>query len=370
MQSPIKYFVSSRLQSRLVITLACFLLLVALAIAFQHYYIIDVNTSPRYSLSWHIPFNIFYFMTWLVFLPLIKALSKWTLNVKPEYIKRFTDYFVIPTGLVIIHQLIAAIVINIVLDYMELTQLIIYRILRNPWIWLDFIVYFLILAIINLESYLTQSEQHELRFNQLQDQLTKTRLGALKSQLHPHFLFNTLNTLSTLILKKDNKEAERMLGLLEKYLSTTLNESDKSFVNLAEEMKYIRRYLEIEKVRFKDKLTVIEELDERTLDYNVPIFILQPIVENSIHHAIAVKKDDGIIKISSFIRDSRLTLIIEDNGTGSSIIDKKHKDGVGLKITKERLQQHYGSGMKYSISGSKLGGYQVSIELPIQTSEN
>lgn len=361
-----KYYAGSRTKFGLVISLAGFLFIVALAIAFQHYYIIDVNTSPRYSLSWHVPFNIFYFLIWIAFLPVIQAIYENFQSNNSRMLKRTLYYVVLPLGLVIVHQLIAAVVINVVLDYMELPQLIFQRILRNPWIWEDFVIYFLILAVINLENYQSETEKHKLRVSLLQQQLTQTKLRALKSQLHPHFLFNTLNTLSTLILKKDNREAERMLDLLEKFLSTTLNENEKSFVGLSDELKFIRRYLEIEKVRFKDKLSVIEEIDEATLNSKVPIFLLQPIVENSIHHAIAVKTSDGIIKITSLKENGMLSLTVEDNGAEFAYARKKSKEGVGLKITKERLVQHYGTKQNLSITVSQLGGYKVTIEIPFE----
>ncbi|MDP2038738.1 MAG: histidine kinase [Ignavibacteria bacterium] len=268
----LRYYRSSQHKIYLVGLLTAFLFIVALAVAFQHYYIIDVEMVPRFSLSWHIPFNIFYFLIWLLFLPLIQWSDSKLRHKESHLINGITFYFLLPVIFVIIHQLIASVVIVTVLDYRDLRTLIYQRVLENPWIWEDFVIYFLIMAIINIEDYQTKTDNHLLKVSQLQSQLAQTHLRALKSQLHPHFLFNTLNTLSTLILKQDNAEAERMLGLLEKFLKTTLNENDKSEVSLSEELKFIRHYLEIEKVRFKDKLVVEEVIDIDTLKARVPVF--------------------------------------------------------------------------------------------------
>lgn len=361
----IKYYAGSKTKLGLFLALAVFLFVVALAIAFQHYYIIDVETIPRFSLSWHIPFNIFYFMIWLAFLPMIQWCDTNLRYEKSKVIHRLVFYLLLPMGVVFIHQLVATLVINSVLDYMDFSSLIYQRMLRNPWIWEDFVIYFIIMAVLSLEGYQTKSDKHLLRVSNLQSQLTQTHLRTLKSQLHPHFLFNTLNTLSTLILKQDNSEAERMLCLLEKFLQTTLSEEEKSEVSLNEELKFIHHYLEIEKVRFKDKLIVEENIGLNTLSAKVPVFVLQPLVENSIHHAIATKTTDGVLRIISRKENTKLILIVEDNGPG--IVEskkKKNKDGVGLKITKERLHQLYGGKQELQLCQSDLGGLRVTIQIP------
>lgn len=332
---------------------------------------------PRFPLSWHIPFNIFYFSIWLIFLPLIEWSDTNLRHKNSSAINGIIFYLLLPITFVFVHQLIATVAINLVLDYMDLYSLIYQRMLRNPWIWEDFVIYFLIMAGIGIQDYQTKTDINLYRASQLQSQLAQTQLRALKSQLHPHFLFNTLNTLSTLILKQDNSEAERMLGLLEKFLKTTLNENEKSEVSLSEELKFIRHYLEIEKVRFKDKLVVEEVIGVDTITARVPVFLLQPIVENSIHHAIATKTTEGIIRIISRKENGNLVLIVEDNGPGMvEPRKKKSKEGVGLKISRERLVQLYGDNQSLELNKSTLGGLQVVIRIPfletsvIRTSES
>ncbi|MDP3583010.1 MAG: hypothetical protein Q8S39_13840, partial [Ignavibacteria bacterium] len=178
----LRYYRSSRHKIYLVGLLTAFLFIVALAVAFQHYYIIDVEMVPRFSLSWHIPFNIFYFLIWLLFLPLIQWSDSKLRHKESRLKNQLVFYLLLPIAFVFIHQLIASVVIVTVLDYRDLRTLIYQRVLENPWIWEDFVIYFLIMAVINIEDYQTKTDNHLLKVSQLQSQLAQTHLRALKSQ--------------------------------------------------------------------------------------------------------------------------------------------------------------------------------------------
>jgi two-component system, LytTR family, sensor kinase len=343
------------------------LTVVAISVAFQHYYIIEVGSKTHYSLLWHIPFNLFYWWCWLVFLPAINWTNKRFGIEKLDTFYWFLFYLFIPVFVVLFHQVVASIPISIFLDS-DLNTLIYKRILRNYWVWVDLIVYYTIMIGLNLVTYRQKNRMNEIRFTQLQSQLANSQLNALKSQLHPHFLFNTLNTLSTLILKEDNQEAERMLSLLTNFLRTTIYSKEEQEIPLKEELLFINHYLEIEKVRFKDKLMVYNNIANDTLSAFVPNFILQPIIENAIHHAIAQKTSDGFIKISSASFGEELTLIVEDNGPGlSDFRGNTSKEGIGLKITKERLFHLYGSDYRLELVSAMPTGLKVIITIPFKT---
>ena len=270
-----------------------------------------------------------------------------------------------PVIVVAIHQIMAATVIHAVLGIYSEQTLIYKRILSNSWVWVDLVIYFVIVLGINIEEYRNKSKINELKLNQLRSRLVQSQLNALKSQLHPHFLFNTLNTLSTLILKENNSEAERMLSLLINFLKTTIYEGDEDEISLNDELRFVNHYLEIEKVRFKDKLAVEKNIDPATLAAKVPGFLLQPIIENAIHYAIAPKKSDGIIRISAKKDDRKLILLIDDNGPGlQGFAKNKSKEGVGLKITKERLLYLFGGNHRFDLIKSPAGGLRVKIEIP------
>jgi two-component system, LytTR family, sensor kinase len=347
------------------------LTITALIVAFQHRYIIEISTKTRNSLKWHIPFNLFYWWCWLFFLPAIYWATQHTSLEKLKTSYWFLFYLCAPIFLVIIHQVVASIIISSVLDIQNLGLLIYKRIVRNYWVWVDIFVYYAIMIGISLTTYQQKNKINELEITRLRSQLVSSQLNALKSQLHPHFLFNTLNTLSTLILKEDNSESERMLLLLKNLLQTTVYSTDQQEVILEQELRFINHYLEIEKVRFKDKLDVKEDISDNTIKAYVPNFILQPIIENAIHHAIAPKISDGYIRIKTERNNGNLRLIVEDNGPGIlSEKTTKKKNGVGFKNTKERLLHLYGDNGKFILDKSDLGGLKVIIEFPFVESQN
>lgn len=339
--------------------------LIAVVVAFQHYYVIDANAKIQFTLDWHIPFNLFYWLCWLIFLPIIYFITVKIKFVRQSLLYSIILYAIIPLLFVFIHQVIASVVISTILNYSDFQTLLYKRMIRNQWVWVDLIIYFAIMVGINAGEYQQKSRKNEIKFSKLQAQLAESQLTTLNSQLHPHFLFNTLNTLSTLILKSDNLEARRMLELLKNFLKTTVFENDKQEISLEEELQFINNYLEIEKVRFKDKLDVVEEIDSETLQARIPNFLLQPIIENAIHHGIAAKVADGLIKISTHKDRDKLTITIEDNGPGlKNFAIKKKQNGVGLMITKKRLQHIFGGNQDVALGESVLGGLKVELAIP------
>jgi two-component system, LytTR family, sensor kinase len=357
-----KYFVSIRFSLWLFFLLTC----IGVVRGLQHYFVVDAYNPVQFGLWWHIPFNLFMWWIWFLFFPAIYFVEKKIDSSINKLSHWLLLYFLLPLVIIVIRQAVASFIITIVLvGYSEFFPLLFVRILANVWIWIDIAVYFAIVFSIRLVEYRRQNEINEVNLSRLQGQVSQSRLDALRSQLHPHFLFNTLNTLSTLILKKDNNEAERMLALLNNFLKTTLQESNRNEITLKEELRFINDYLEIEKVRFHDKLEVREEIDEETLTASVPNFLLQPIVENAIHHAIAPKTADGVLYISTRKEHDNLSIVIEDNGPGLiSQSKKKSKEGKGMKITKERLSQLFGERYVFRLDRSAFGGVKVFIQIP------
>jgi LytS/YehU family sensor histidine kinase len=170
-------------------------------------------------------------------------------------------------------------------------------------------------------------------------------------------------------LKADNSEAERMLTLLNSFLKATVFLSDHQEITLEEELRFVKNYLEIEKVRFSDKLEVKENVERETLQAQVPNLLLQPIVENAIYHGIAHKTSNGIIQISAMKEDGQLLIYVEDNGPGlMPVKKKKSREGVGLKITKERLAHLFGTDHLVELENLATGGVRVKIRIPFTNS--
>ncbi|HSB08482.1 MAG TPA: histidine kinase [Blastocatellia bacterium] len=222
-------------------------------------------------------------------------------------------------------------------------------------------------------DYYRRHQEEELKISRLKAELaeaklqvTEAQLQALKMQLHPHFLFNTLNSISAL-LEEDVDAADQMLARLGDFLRMTLENSGAQQVTLQEELEFLRCYLEIEHVRFHDRLTVNLLIEPETLEARVPNLILQPIVENAIRHGIVSRIAPGEIAIRARRSGNSLELQVKDNGPGlhcdgAGIV----KQGLGLGNTRARLEQMYGGSHNFDMTDAPEGGLKVTLEIPFE----
>jgi two-component system, LytTR family, sensor kinase len=210
--------------------------------------------------------------------------------------------------------------------------------------------------------------QFELRESELQSQLVSAQLNALKMQLQPHFLFNTLNAITVLVRQQKAKDAEQMLGYLSDLLRGVLEDVDTQEVSLSRELEYLQLYLAIEQVRFADRLLVEISTEPATQEASVPQLILQPIVENAIRHGIGRSSSAGRIAISTSKADGHLKLQVQDDGPGLSASESP-EEGVGLANTRARLQQLYGRQAHLEIENGDGGGVIVTMTLPFRRSD-
>ncbi|MBA2528099.1 MAG: histidine kinase [Pyrinomonadaceae bacterium] len=215
-------------------------------------------------------------------------------------------------------------------------------------------------------SYYTRFREGQVRTLQLEAQLSQAQLHALKMQLHPHFLFNTLHSISAL-LNRDADAARKMITRLGDFLRLTLENSGSQEVTLRQEIEFLDCYLEIERIRFQDRLVTHMDVPQQTLDAKVPNLILQPIVENAIRHAIAPRSTQGLIEIEAKQRNGTLRIQIRDNGPGLSAhrtSENVFKKGLGLANTETRLEQLYGPAHSFNLSNNPDGGLIVTLEIP------
>jgi len=215
-------------------------------------------------------------------------------------------------------------------------------------------------------SYFRESQVRALRASQLETRLAEAHLQALQRQLHPHFLFNTLNGISAL-MHRDVHAADRMLVRLSDLLRIALDRRAAQEVPLSDDLDFLSKYLEIEQVRFGDRLTVRFDVEAETLDALVPNLLLQPLVENSVRHAIALRSDPGLIEIVSRKVNETLELKVRDNGPG---LPKDRTPapsrGVGLANTRSRLEHLYGPSQHLLFSDTPGGGLTVTVVLPFR----
>lgn len=234
----------------------------------------------------------------------------------------------------------------------------------------NFLTYWVFVGVGQALNFYRQVREGELKASQLETQLAQSQLQALRMQLQPHFLFNTLHTISMLNLR-DPKAANRMISRLSELLRLTLDNAGAQEVALKDELDFLKRYLEIQEIRFQDRLSVRLEIDPESLDARVPNLILQPIVENAIRHGIAENESDGRIEILASRRNGWLQLQVRDNGSGiSATPPDQSKQGIGLMNTRARLQQHFGAAHRFELVNSHNGGLEVLIAFPFRESSH
>lgn len=230
-----------------------------------------------------------------------------------------------------------------------------------PW---SFVLYFAFLGCMYAFTYFAEAREREAQQARLAAQLAEARLGALRMQLNPHFLFNSLNALAVLVRDQNTRGASRMLELLGSVLRQVLHAEQRSDVTLTEELHFLEQYLAIEQVRFSDRLRVHWTVDDAARDAIVPEFILQPLVENAVRHGIARRSEPGTIEISATVAGETLVLSVTDDGPGFAP-DRAHQ-GVGLTNTRARLETLFGGRATLIIARRPSGGTVATIRLPLR----
>ncbi|WP_394820542.1 sensor histidine kinase [Pendulispora albinea] len=210
--------------------------------------------------------------------------------------------------------------------------------------------------------------ESERREAALTTELVRAQLSALKSQLQPHFLFNALNTAVAFVRQGDVKTAERTLLLLSEILRDVLRQVDSADVTLREEVAMLKRYLEIQELRFADRLRVSWTIEPSVLEARVPLLLLQPVVENAVRHGIACRASAGALGIHADREGDRLHLTVRDDGPGPPEgFVLKACSGLGLRNIRERLEQQYGGAAEFRLERIDGGGALARISLPFRT---
>jgi signal transduction histidine kinase len=300
----------------------------------------------RYGVEFHRAL-VWELLRWNLWLPLAALILRWKRRATPlAYIAAGLLYPALHTGL-----LVAS---NWILSPAGITAMLRHR----PMVLLPDYLTGIILT--SLALGLAYARAEESRAAQLAAQLSQARLEALKMQLQPHFLFNTLNAISAWQLSEPEK-AQRMIVRLADFLRLTLENSAVHEVTLDREVDFVARYLEIEKIRFPEKLTVEIAVEPETRCALVPNLILQPIVENAVRHGISAIAAPGKVEISASRRNGSLRLQVRDTGPGAS---GAAREGRGLSITRGRLDRMYGTAARFSAANAPSGGFQAIIEIP------
>lgn len=226
----------------------------------------------------------------------------------------------------------------------------------------NFLVYLGALGVLLALEAREEASRHQLHAARLEAQLGQAQLQALRMQLNPHFLFNTLNAAASLI-HSDPSSADRMLARLSGFLRLTLDLPPESGHSLRQELAFTRSYLAIEQIRFRDRLQVEEEVDEALLDAKVPVLLLQPLVENALHHGISQREAGGHVRVRARKEGAKLCLEILDDGPGCD--PDRIGAGIGTANTRDRLHQTYGENQRFLIGNAPDRGAFARVEIPL-----
>jgi hypothetical protein len=230
---------------------------------------------------------------------------------------------------------------------------------------MELLLYGFVFATTGVVQFQIRAQRDAIQSLALQRQLSAAHLRSLQMQLEPHFLFNTLNAITTLVELGRQKAAAEMLRHLNSILKRTLTRTTPEKVPLSQELEFVGNYLAIEQVRFADRLRIEFHVDPRAIDGLVPCFLLQPIVENAIRHGIANCEDHGLVEASARREGNFLHVMVRDSGP-ERVRVKQNGHGIGLRNTRERLEHFYPDGYEMRAQPLGAGGFEVAITIPYE----
>jgi len=224
--------------------------------------------------------------------------------------------------------------------------------------------FFVTMGVAQVVVYYSTLRKREMESAQLEAKLAQAQLEVLRSQMEPHFLFNSLNAIARLT-RKDPPAAERMTFQLAAFLRVSLDCAGFQEVPLAQELEFLQNYLAIQKTRFGQRLSIRVEVDQDLLSAPVPSLILQPLAENAIRHGIARSAEPGFLQVRAVKEDGFIRIQVADNGPGMTLARDQGNEGFGLRNTRARLKQMYGDRQELSLESNPGGGCRVTIVLPL-----
>jgi sensor histidine kinase YesM len=336
--------------------------------AFAAYYFVSTFTSKPAGFPLLLVLNLGYWYSWAAITPAILWLSQrfpfdrqtWKMAI-PVHIAGVFVAMAVHVGLVVASSMAIYAIAGVPVDsWLREAQQMFF--LNFDW---EMMTYWTIVGLSHAVRYQREARARELNAAQLQTRLVEARLQTLQRQLQPHFLFNTLNTISAL-MHRDVDAADEMIARLSDLLRMSLQRVGVQEVTLKDELDFLSKYLEIEQTRFRDRLTVVFDVHSDTLDALVPNLLLQPLVENAIKHGIGPRPTPGQITVRARRVGALLELDIQDNGVGLSAARlTDFNRGVGLSNTRSRLDHLYGSLHRFEFRQPAEGGLLVLIAIPM-----
>ncbi len=366
------YFQRSPIPYRIVLATAVVMATLFLLQAYMHHYVYaEIKEMGEFNWWREAPVPYLNFLFWALLCPLVFIIyTRWPLNVRPVW-RNVAMHVVF--GLVIgsVHEVTTSSIYYYILyrndDFQWNDE---YRDFAvnalPPAILQRFMEYWTLLAVLIAVDYARQTREKQTQLLKVRNELQISQLNALKKQLQPHFLFNTLNTVSAL-MDTDVNGARKVLSRLGQLLRASLDKDQRDIVPLEREIELIGNYLGIESVRFQDRLHVTYDIPHELNKAQVPSMVLQPLVENAIKHGPDATSDRVDINVRAEERDGTLALTVTDNGKGcSDVSTAMEHGGIGLRNVRDRLQLLYGQDASFSISSPGGKGFHVELSFPLQ----
>jgi two-component system, LytTR family, sensor kinase len=322
-------------------------------------YRINVGEAAKFWSS--LRFGLLDYWIWAALTPIIFYLAKRFRFSRDCWVRATAIHFGFYLLLTGAHELIAQ-VVKIPAGAPNSYQGSLFRFRFVSSLYNDLWMYWPVVVVWSLFEYYERYRERDMRAAQLKEQLARAELQALRSQLHPHFLFNTLNSIASL-MHEDVEAADDMLGDLSLLLRVYLHCNDEQEVPLRREVALLETYVRIQQRRFDDRLSWLRDVPRELLDAAIPALLLQPLVENSILHGIAPRCAPGHIRLSARRNGPSLELEVADDGVGMA---QDHRERVGLSNTRSRLRQLYEDSYAFEINGGKNGGVVVKIAIPLR----
>lgn len=371
------YFQRTPISYRTILITAGVLATLFLFQAYMHWYVYrDLKELSDFNWWREAPVPYLNFLFWALLSPLIYSiLRRWPFHDRPQF-QHVLAHLGFSLVIATFHELVTSAIYYSILVQMgdfDFNDPIYRSWALNslpPAIFTRTMEYWVLMGVlIALDNSRMRREEHE-QLLKLRSELQVTQLNTLKKQLQPHFLFNTLNTVSALMDENIN-DARKVLSRLGQLLRVTLEKTQRDKVPLEREIDHVANYLGIEAMRFRDRLQVEYQIPGELANAQVPSMVLQPLVENAIKHGPEAADDDVRIVVRAERDGDRLRLAVSDNGRGCSDVSKVMSNGgIGLKNVSERLRLIYGEAATFNIISSLNNGFEVKLSFPLDLKEN
>lgn len=342
-------------------------ILLGLLCAAQIYFKSVLANAGAVTISSALTYALPVWMIWIPATYAVIALCKRYYFGDHHHIKSFSIHSLASIGFAFLHMIFHAFwLLNLYdiphsVDSMTAQTV---NLLDDIWLQLDLLVYWGIVGAYFSLNYYEQNRQRQMQNLRMESQLSEAKLTALKAQVHPHFLFNVLSAIQTMVMKNATGKAAEMITKLSDYLRLSLDENEEQTQTLKKELDFIKHYLTIEKYRFGDRLNVVYDIDHEVIDTKIPALLLQPIVENAIQHGLAPKEGKMNLNLSAKRHHEMMEISISDNGMGKNTTNKNTL-GTGLQRIRDRLLEMYGNNHLFDFFYPENGGFSVNIRIPV-----